>query len=99
MRLFTESDGGILLPIEKKPDKFKQRDRERAQMPQFTLRTFECYYESDVHKFEKLVRSKNAYWEGSKECTSLNWLNQPGIGSKYVCLYQYHEPIEMEVLC
>ena len=99
MRYFIKTNGGLLIPIERKPNKLEQMRKDRAAMPQFTTRMFECYYKSDVEKFEKLVRSKLGYWEGSKECTSLNYHNQPSVGTKYICLYQYYEPIEMEALC
>jgi len=70
----------------------------REKMPHFTTRFFECYYESDVDCFKKLVLKNNGFFEQSVLVPLLNHKNQP-VSKKYICIYQYYEKISMEVLC
>lgn len=66
---------------------------------QYSLRTFECYSESDIKKFQKLVLNLGAYYEGYLTVNSLNIWNQPSGSQHYLCVYYYFEDIEMEVKC
>jgi len=67
-------------------------------MPRFELRTFLVYRQSDISKFKLLVENKRGIWEGWKQINLLNYKNQPVLG-QFVCLYQFHEDLAMEVLC
>lgn len=67
-------------------------------LPQFKVKYFTCYYEADISKFEKLVKSKGGIYEGHLEIDFLNFKNQR-VGRQYCCIYQFHEEISMEVLC
>lgn len=63
----------------------------------YELKTFVCKYECDVYRFNQLVLSKGAYWEGYMHVNFLNiWNNPVGFG-QYLCVYQYYEDIDMEV--
>jgi hypothetical protein len=83
-----ENKNGLLVP--KTP---------KEKLPRFSIRQFICYYESDVQKFKEIVEKTDAYWGGVLEIDFLNVENRNGIGTQYVCIYQYYENIEMEVLC
>lgn len=69
-----------------------------APNPQYTLRTFTCSYTSDLKKFEDLVLSKGGYLQGSLIIDRLNIWNQP-VTKEYLCVYQYFEDIDMEIMC
>lgn len=71
----------------------------REKMPRFKTQMFECYYESDVERFKKIVEDKHGFFEGHLHCNNLNNKNQDVNFGKYICIYQYYEPISMEVLC
>lgn len=56
---------------------FKTKSQLREEMPQFSVRVFECYYEDDAEKFTKLVESKHGIVLKSIKTDSLNYKNQP----------------------
>ena len=81
--------GGLIVPKDDKPWR---------KLPPFKDFMFECYYLEDVDRFTDLVRSKGGYYNGCLRVSFLNFQNDK-VSGKYVCLYQWHEKIDMEVLC
>jgi len=85
MKEYTKKNG-LIVPITKRED-----------MPHFTTRFFECYYPEDIKRFKKIVEDEQGYFEGAVQIPSINVHNQP-VFRKYICIYQFHKNIEMEVL-
>ena len=88
------SDKYLLLP----KSCFKTKQQLRAEMPMFSVRTFESYYKDDAEAFEKLVESKCGIVACTIRIPFLNFENQQ-VSLKYITVYQYYENIGMEVKC
>ncbi len=69
------------------------------EMPRFSVRTFICYYEQDAKKFSRLVAKMGGKFEKYVQIDFLNFRNEVVGFGQYVCIYQFHIDIEMEVLC
>ena len=54
--------------------------------------------ESDAEKFSKLVAKMGGKFEKYVQIDFLNFKNEPVGFGQYVCIYQFHTDIEMEVL-
>ena len=54
--------------------------------------------EEDVKKFEELVVEKGGYFCGAMVIGTINYKNEQVFG-QFCCIYQFHEDIDMEVLC
>ena len=85
---------GLVIPEKADPDRVPSP----KELPRFSMRMFECYYESDAKRFEELVKQKGGYFCGHIETGFLNFQNMH-VGRLHVIVYQFHEEIEMEVLC
>ncbi len=83
---FTERTSGLVVP-----------ETDRADLPQFETHTFIVYREEDVTNFRQLVADTGGDVVCIAEIPSLNWKNQR-VGSQYLCVYQWHEDLTMEVL-
>ena len=55
---FKRTDS-LYLPFKTDKERQKEIEQDRAKLPMFRVRLFECYYESDVEKFKNLLISKN----------------------------------------
>jgi hypothetical protein len=68
------------------------------EMPRFSVRTFICSHEQDAEKFSKLVAKMGGKFEKYVQIDFLNFRNEVVGFGRYVCIYQFHTDIEMEVL-
>ena len=83
---YTERQSGLIVP-----------EINRADLPQFETHTFIVYREADVANFRQLVDDTGGDVVCVAEIPFLNWKNQR-VGSQYMCVYQWHEELEMSVL-
>lgn len=83
---YAERQSGLAVPV-----------TFRTDLPKFTTRTFLVKYESDVEAFNRLVVDAGADWIGQVKIPFLNYKNQP-VGTQYLCVYQWHKELTMEVL-
>ncbi len=93
-----ERTNSLFLPKKTEKEKQKEIAQDRAKMPMFRARLFECCYESDVERFKNLLISKNAHFECMHVGAAFNCINKIN-RRNYFIIYQYYEDIGMEVLC
>lgn len=86
MTTFTERESALVVPQVRRED-----------LPQFGIRTFIVYRREDTANFCQVVADTGGDFCGALEVPFLNFKNQR-VGSRYLCVYQWHEELTMDVL-